>query len=254
MNGRLVRFFCAAVLWAGPVSAQVDTRWPQHSLDRPQPLVVDPGPGALPVPPPKDAVVLFDGGGLSKWAQADGKPAAWIVRDGYFEVRPGSGQLVSRDSFGDVQLHIEFMSPSPPRGTGQGRGNSGVFLMNKYEMQVLDSYQNTTYPDGQAGAMYGQFPPLVNASRPPGAWQSYDIIFHGPRFDSSGRLTRPATVTALHNGILVQDDVTLTGPVGHYVRPPYEAHPEKLPLGLQDHGNPVRFRNIWLRELPEERK
>lgn len=254
MNGRLVRFFCAAVLWAGPVSAQVDTRWPQHSLDRPQPLAVDPGPGALPVPPPKDAVVLFDGGGLSKWAQADGKPAAWIVRDGYFEVRPGSGQLVSRDSFGDVQLHIEFMSPSPPRGTGQGRGNSGVFLMNKYEMQVLDSYQNTTYPDGQAGAMYGQFPPLVNASRPPGAWQSYDIIFHGPRFDSSGRLTRPATVTALHNGILVQDDVTLTGPVGHYVRPPYEAHPEKLPLGLQDHGNPVRFRNIWLRELPEERK
>ena len=254
MNGRLVRFFCAAVLWAGPVSAQVDTRWPQHSLDRPQPLVVDPGPGALPVPPPKDAVVLFDGGDLSKWAQADGKPAAWIVRDGYFEVRPGSGQLVSRDSFGDVQLHIEFMSPSPPRGTGQGRGNSGVFLMNKYEMQVLDSYQNTTYPDGQAGAMYGQFPPLVNASRPPGAWQSYDIIFHGPRFDSSGRLTRPATVTALHNGILVQDDVTLTGPVGHYVRPPYEAHPEKLPLGLQDHGNPVRFRNIWLRELPEERK
>lgn len=254
MNGKFVRLVCATALVAVPVSAQVDTRWPQHSTDRPQPRVVDPGPGSLPAPPPKDAIVLFDGKDLSKWAQADGKPAAWIVRDGYFEVRPGSGTLVTRDSFGDVQLHIEFMSPSPPRGTGQGRGNSGVFLMNKYEMQVLDSYQNATYPDGQAGAMYGQFPPLVNASRPPGAWQSYDIIFHGPRFDSSGKLTRPATVTALHNGILVQDHVTLSGPVGHHVRPPYEAHPEKLPLGLQDHGNPVRFRNIWLRELTEQKK
>ena len=254
MNGRLVRLLCASALVAGPVSAQVDTRWPQHSMDRPKPPVVDPGPGSLPAPPPKDAIVLFDGKDLSKWAQADGKAAAWIVRDGYFEVRPGSGALVTRDSFGDVQLHIEWMTPSPARGTGQGRGNSGVFLMNKYEMQVLDSYENTTYADGQAGAMYGQYPPLVNASRPPGVWQSYDIIFHGPRFDSSGRLTRPATVTAFHNGILVQDNVTLTGPVGHYVRPPYEAHPEQLPLGLQDHGDLVRFRNIWLRELPSENK
>ena len=121
--------------------------------------------------------------------------------------------------------------------------------MNKYELQVLDSYANQTYADGQAGALYGQFPPLVNASRPPGAWQSYDIVFHGPRFDSSGRLLRPATMTVLHNGVLVQDDVTLTGPTGHYARPPYEAHPEKLPILLQDHSHPVRFRNIWLREL-----
>ena len=125
---------------------------------------------------------------------------------------------------------MEWTSPIPPKGTGQERGNSGVYLMNKYELQVLDSYQNETYPDGQAGAIYGQFPPLVNASRPPGAWQSYDIVFHGPRFDSSGGLLRPATMTVLHNGVLVQDHVTLTGPTGHYARPPYEAHPDKLPI------------------------
>ena len=144
--------------------------------------------------------------------------------------------------------HIEWMTP-PPKGTGQERGNSGVYLMSRYELQVLDSYQNETYPDGQAGAIYGQFPPLVNASRPPGEWQSYDIVFRGPRFDSSGALLRPATMTVRHNGVLVQDNVTLTGPVGHYQRPPYVAHPEKQPLLLQDHGNPVRFRYIWLREL-----
>ena len=249
MNGKFVRLFCAATLMAGSAGAQPSPDWPIHSRERPVPAVVDPGAGALPVPAPKDAIVLFDGSSLAQWEQADGKAAAWIVRDGYFEVRPGTGTLKTKESFGDVQLHVEWMSPAPPKGSDQDRGNSGVYLMSKYEVQVLDSYDNKTYADGQAGSLYGQYPPLVNASRPPGVWQTYDIMFHGPRFDSSGRLLRPATMTVLHNGVLVQDHVTLSGPTAHYARPPYEVHPDKLPINLQDHGHPVRFRNIWLREL-----
>lgn len=233
-----------------PAVAQPSTRWPIHAADRPQPQVVDAGVGALPVPPPRDAIVLFEGTDLSKWVHADGRAASWVVRDGYFEVRPGSGNLMTRDGFGDVQLHVEWAAPDPAKGTGQDRGNSGVFLMSRYEVQVLDSHGNTTYPDGQAGAVYGQFPPLVNASRAPGAWQSYDILFRGPRFDSSGALVRPATMTVLHNGVLVQDHVTLSGPTGHHSRPPYEAHADRMPIVLQDHAHPVRFRNIWLRVLP----
>jgi hypothetical protein len=230
--------------------AQQPGDWPIHSPDRPQPPKVDPGAGALPVPPPKDAVVLFDGTDLSKWVHTNGKAAGFVVRDGYFEVQRGLGNLQTRDGFGDVQLHVEWSTPDPPRGRGQDRGNSGVYLMSKYEVQVLDSYDNVTYADGMAGALYGQFPPLVNAARPPGAWQSYDIVFRGPRFDSSGRLLRPATITVIYNGVLVQDHVTLTGPTAHYARPPYEAHPERLPILIQDHAHPVRYRNIWLRELP----
>lgn len=240
------------MLDAGPHSsgAQNPQRWPVHSMDRPQPPVVDPGRGALPVPPPRDAIVLFDGRDLSKWKQADGSNAKWIVRDGYFEVSPGSGDLSTRDGFGDVQLHVEWASPSPPRGEGQNRGNSGVYLMDTYEVQVLDSYQNRTYPDGQAASLYGQFPPLVNASRPPGEWQSYDIVFRAPHFGPNGVVERPATITVLHNGVLVQEHVTLTGPTAHQARPPYAAHADRLPIKLQDHAHPVRFRNIWLRELP----
>lgn len=249
MRQMIVSLSCAAAV-AAVAGAQPSTQWPIHSTDRPQPAVVDPGAGALPLPPPRDATVLFGGTDLAKWVNSDGNPPGWIVRDGYFEVRPGAGNLMTRDSFGDVQLHVEWASPSPAKGDGQDRGNSGVYLMSRYEVQVLDSYANVTYPDGQAGAVYGQFPPLVNASRPPRAWQSYDIVFRGPRFDSSGRLLRPATMTVLHNGVLVQDHVTLSGPTGHHARPPYEAHPEKLPILLQDHAHPVRFRNIWLRELP----
>jgi hypothetical protein len=228
--------------------AQRNPAWPIHSLERPQPREVDPGPGSLPVPPPRDAVVLFDGRTLEKWTSASGE-ARWIVRDGYMEVAPGSGGIETRDAFGDVQLHIEWASPEVVSGDGQNRGNSGVFLMGRYEVQILDSYRNRTYPDGQAAAVFGQFPPLVNASRPPGAWQSYDIVFHAPRFARNGRVTRPATMTVFHNGVLVQDHVTLTGPSAFQRRPPYESHAAKLPLGLQDHSHAVRFRNIWLREL-----
>ncbi|MGI8498266.1 MAG: 3-keto-disaccharide hydrolase [Gemmatimonadaceae bacterium] len=224
--------------------------WPIHDLARPQPPRVDPGPAPSElVHPPSDAVILFDGGATSEWVDGDGAPTRWRVQDGYLEAVPGSGSIRSRHSFGDCQLHIEWMTPTPPHGSGQERGNSGVFLMGLYEVQVLDSYDNVTYPDGQAAAVYGQYPPLVNASRPPGQWQSYDIFFRGPRFDAKGGLLRPARVTVLHNGILVQDDVELTGPTGHHVRPPYAPHAERLPLSLQDHENPVRFRNIWMRDL-----
>jgi hypothetical protein len=227
-------------------------RWPPHDERRPAPKRVDPGmqsSGDRVGTAPADAVVLFDGRDASGWSDGEGRPAGWIVRDGYLEVRPGAGDIQTRRGFGDAQLHIEWMAPLPVRGTGQDRGNSGVFLMGRYEVQVLDSYDNATYPDGQAAASYGQYPPLVNASRPPGQWQTYDIVFHAPRFDANGRLTRAARLTVLHNGVLVQDDVELVGPTGHRSRPPYEAHADKLPIKLQDHGAPVRFRNIWIREL-----
>ena len=250
-----------ALLWVGAFAltsvpaicyAQVDTRWKIHDPDRPLPKVIDPGTPSTqdsPGKPPSDAVVLFDGKDLSKWAHKDGSAAKWKVENGYAEVVAKTGYIYSREAFGDCQLHVEFAEPVPPKGESQGRGNSGVFLMGLYEIQVLDSYENKTYADGQASAVYGQYPPLVNASRPPGQWQSYDIVFHGPRFDKEGKLTRAARVTVLHNGVLVQDDVEPTGPTEHGQRPPYKAGPEKLPLALQDHGDPVRYRNIWIREL-----
>jgi Domain of Unknown Function (DUF1080) len=231
---------------------KVDPKWQIHDMNRPNPPVIDPGtPSTEEAPgrPPSDGVVLFDGKDLSKWAHKDGSAAKWKVENGYFEVVPKTGQLYTRESFGDCQLHVEWAAPSPAHGESQDRGNSGVFLHDLYEIQVLDSYENKTYADGQASAVYGQFPPLVNASRPPGQWQMYDIVFHGPRFDSAGKLLRPARVTVFHNGVLVQDNDELTGPTAHKQRPPYKVTPEKLPLSLQDHGHPVRYRNIWIREL-----
>ena len=171
------------------------------------------------------------------------------MQNGVAEVVPGTGGIQTKQSFGDVQLHVEWAAPSEVEGEGQERGNSGVFLMGRYEVQVLDSYNNTTYADGQAAALYGQYPPLVNASRPPGEWQTYDIIFRRPHFDANGNMVKPARVTVFHNGVLVQDNVELTGATAHYDRPPYEAHPDALPIQLQDHSDLVRFRNIWLREL-----
>lgn len=227
------------------------SEWPQHSLTRPTPSVVLPGAMAS-TGAPSDAVVLFDGTSLDAWRTADTtllKPARWSIGNGALEVAPGTGGIMTRRRFGDVQLHVEWMTPTPAVGEGQERGNSGIFLMSRYEVQVLDSWHNPTYADGQAGSIYGQFPPRVNAVRPPGEWQNYDIIFHRPHFDTDGKLTVPARLTVFLNGVLIQEDQMLLGPTSNAVRTPYRAHADQLPILLQDHGVKVRFRNIWLREL-----
>ena len=226
--------------------------WRVHDANRPQPRVVTPGTFSTndcAGTPPSDAVILFDGSDLSNWVNKEGKEAEWKVEYGYMEVSPGKGDIKTKQEFGDCQLHVEWAAPAQVEGNGQGRGNSGVFLMKNYEVQVLDCYQNETYADGMTASLYGQYPPQVNACRPPGEWQSYDIIFRRPHFDEDGNVMKPATVTVIHNGVLVQDHVELTGPTGHKSRPPYRAHPAELPIMLQDHSNPVRFRNIWVREL-----
>jgi hypothetical protein len=207
-----------------------------------EPHVINPGP------PPADAIVLFDGTDLSAWKSKGKGEAAWEVKDGVATVN-GTGDIITKQPFGDCQLHIEWATPEEVKGEGQGRGNSGVIFQGRYELQILDSYQNKTYFNGQAGAVYSQYPPLVNVSRKPGEWQSYDVIFRAPRFDEKGKLSKAGTMTVLHNGVLVQDHVEIKGPTGQQPTH-YEAHPLKQPLDLQDHGgNPVRFRNIWIREL-----
>ena len=231
-------------------------QWAVHDEARPKPKVVTPGTESTQQQPgkaPSDAVVLFDGKDLSKWkASRGGGEPAWKVEDGVLVVA-GGGDIVTKEEFGDCQLHVEWASPTPAGGVGQGRGNSGVKIMGRYEVQIIDSYQAETYADGQAGALYGQYPPLVNASRPPGQWQAYDIIFHAPKFDADGKVTKPATATVLHNGVLVQDHAELKGTTAHKSPGVYKAHPPKLPLLLQDHRNPVRYRNIWVRPLSDER-
>ena len=221
-------------------------KWAPNDPARPVPRVVTPGVAGA---PPSDAIVLFNGGSLAKWESVKGGRAPWKIGHGYFEVVPKSGDIRTRRGFGDCQAHVEFCEPTKIEGVDQKRGNSGVWLMGHYEVQILDSYRNKTYADGQAGAVYAQYPPLVNASRAPGQWQSYDIVFHRPRFDRQGRVRTKARMTVFHNGALIQDNVSLSGPSAFHARPPYQRHPDKLPLQLQDHGNPVRFRNIWVREL-----
>ena len=240
---------------AGLVAAVTvpEIKWKTGDRSRPLPPKVTPGtPGTndRAGTAPSDAVVLFDGKDLSAWQHTTAKPARWTVGDGYFEVAAKTGDLVTKQAFGDAQLHIEWATPAITKGKDQEPGNSGVFLASQYEVQVLDSFENVTYPDGQASAIYCQYPPLVNASLPPGRWQTYDIVFHGPRFSEAGELLQAARVTVLHNGVLVQDNVTPTGPTAYMQRPPYQKHAEKMPLKLQDHGQPVRYRNIWIRELP----
>ena len=221
--------------------------WKVHDSRRPLPRAVDaPAASENPVPPPSDAVVLFDGRDLSGWENVEGRPAGWKVENGYMEVVPRSGSIRTKKSFGDCQLHLEWAAPTVIEGEGQGRGNSGVFMMGRYEIQVLDNYENPTYADGHAGGIYGEFPPLVNACRKPGEWQTYDIVWQGPRFEGE-RLARPACVTLLHNGVLVQDHQALIGPTSHRRVAPWVPHPAEGPLVLQDHKNPVRFRNIWYR-------
>lgn len=244
-----------AVAVAGIVSVEAlvqQKEWGVHDMNRPVPAVVkvpDAPADHPPAAPPSDAIVLFDGKDASQWVTEKGNnPIKWKVENGYMEVTKGGGTIQTTRGFGDAQLHIEWMAPSPARGEGQDRGNSGVFLMGMYEVQVLDSYESRTYADGQAAAIYGQHPPLVNATRPPGQWQTYDIIFHRPRFEGD-KVTQPARVTVIHNGVLVQDNAEFTGPTGHKSRPPYKPHADSLPIKLQDHSHPVRFRNIWIREL-----
>lgn len=210
------------------------------------PPVVAPGEGTG---PPADAIVLFDGQDLSSWVgQKDGAPG-WKVENGYVEVVKGTSGIATKERFGDCQLHIEWSAPSQVEGDGQGRGNSGVYLQERYEVQVLDAYENETYFHGTAGSVYKQYAPLVNAARKPGEWQTYDIVFRAPTFDASGTVTTPAYITVLWNGVLVQDHAEVKGATSHKGAPKYEAHAAELPLTLQDHGNPVRFRNIWIRKL-----
>jgi Domain of Unknown Function (DUF1080)/Domain of unknown function (DUF3471) len=241
------------MLFQTPCLGQPDPHWLEHDRARPQPAKVDPGTASTedqPGRPPADAVVLFDGKDLSQWVSLDGSPTKWIVKDGYMECVKGSGYIRTLQNFGDCQLHVEWATPVPAEGHGQGRGNSGLFFgMDRYEVQVLDSFDNVTYSDGSAGSIYGQYPPLVNVCRPPGHWQSYDVVYTAPRFDADGKVHSRARMTVFQNGVLIQHNVELTGPTSWLERAPFKAHPEKLPISLQDHGNPVRFRNVWLREL-----
>ncbi len=228
-----------------------------HDMKRPQPAIVTPGTFSTqeePGKPPSDAVVLFDGKDLSKWKGKDGA-AEWKVENGYMEIVPGTGQIATNDEFGDCQIHVEWMSPPPTDKTSQARGNSGVFLMGLYELQVLDNYQNETYPDGAAGSVYGQYPPLANPIRPPGEWNIYDAVFRAAKVDADGKVTEPAHLTLLFNGVVVQDSMDLIGPSMHGALTTYPAKmPPKGPVTIQDHHNAVRYRNIWIRPLGEKPK
>lgn len=206
-------------------------------------------PGKQDHQPPSDAIVLFNGKDLSEWTNMKGGPATWKLHDNSMIVTKGGGDIRTKKTFGDCQLHIEWKTPAIIESEGQGRGNSGVFLMGLYEVQVLDSYNNRTYSNGQAGSIYKQYIPLVNASRQPGEWQTYDIIFTAPRFNSDGSLRSPAYCTVLHNGVLIQNHVELKGATVYIGQPSYKKHGDKEPIVLQDHGNPVEYRNIWVREL-----
>ncbi|MEO0649418.1 MAG: DUF1080 domain-containing protein [Planctomycetota bacterium] len=222
--------------------------WKVHDRDRPVPPVVEPGAGAnLGATPPADATVLFDGRDTDAW-HAGGEAIGWQVEGGAMVVVGGSGSIESRASFGDLQLHLEWASPREVEGESQQRGNSGVFLMGRYEIQILDSFENRTYADGQAAALYGQYPPDANVCRAPGEWQSYDIVFRAPRFEGD-TLVAPARVTVHHNGVLVHDAREFVGATRHREVATYAPHPPTGPIALQDHGNPVRFRNIWVRSL-----
>jgi len=245
-----------------PTVQYVDTptgRYMVHDENRPAPPIIT--PGGRRSSPPSDAIVLFDGTeeSLKNWTDGkftDGKPnpVKWQLVDGCMESVKGGGFAQTTLEFGSCQLHVEFATPSNVQGSGQGRGNSGVFLQGQYEVQVLDSYENKTYPDGQCGALYGRAVPLVNVCRKPGEWQAYDIVYHRPFFDKNGKVTRKATFTIFQNGVVIQDHVTLEGGtdwINAHTVSEYKAHGDKGPIRLQDHGNPVRYRNIWIRELTD---
>lgn len=250
---RLSKFAMSACLLLGSVYsfAQKAPREGDPKLTEywdPQVRIVT--PGKTNAEPPSDAIVLFDGKDASKWkSQKDGGAVKWKLEDGALVVVGGTGGIETKDAFGDCQLHIEWRTPAKVVGESQGRGNSGLFLMGKYELQILDSYNNRTYSNGQAGSIYKQTPPLVNASRGPGEWQAYDIIFTAPQFSEDGTVKTPARITVFHNGVLVQNNTTIWGATQYIGTPNYEKHNAKEPLALQDHGNPMAFRNIWIRPL-----
>ena len=259
-TGRFVVWFVAAAtaIAAAPIvigqqlgyddtPLQPDGKWKIHDSKRPQPPVVTPGP-FVSAPAPADAIVLVGAGtDLSSWQHDNGSAPTWPMADGVLST--GKAMLRTKAEFTDIQLHVEFATPAQVIGSSQGRGNSGVFLAGVFEVQVLDSFENPTYADGQAAAMYGQFPPLVNASRRPGEWQSYDIAFTAPRFDQAGALASPAVVTVVHNGVLVHHARAFWGPTQHRRIDPYQPSNARGPIRLQDHGNPVRYRNVWVREI-----
>ena len=227
-------------------------KWRVHDDARPRPDVVTPGETAAHAP--SDAIVLFDGTNLDQWVmEKESAKADWIVKDGFMEVPPKDqtvgGYIRTKKEFSDVQLHIEWASPAEVKGDSQGRGNSGIFFLGEYEVQVLDSYKNKSYADGQASALYGWKPPLVNAARKSGEWQTYDIIFEAPKYDSEGNVLEKAYVTVIHNGVVTQNRQSFLGPTGHKRVATYKGGPSKGPIKLQNHGNPTRFRNIWIREL-----
>jgi hypothetical protein len=230
---------------------QPNGKWRVHDGTRPHPTIITPPPASnVPAAAPSDAIVLLGtGSDLGAWQMANGSAPTWMMKDGVLQT--GKGMLSTKQQFTDLQVHVEFATPSEVKGDSQGRGNSGVFLLGVFEIQVLDSYQNITYPDGQAAAMYGQYPPLVNAARAPGQWQTYDIAFTAPRFSPDGKLEKPAIVTVIHNGVVVHHATPFWGPTRHRSVLPYTPEMAKGPLALQDHGNPVRYRNIWVRELKE---
>jgi hypothetical protein len=228
-------------------------KWRVHDDARPRPPVVKPGARFSDMaPPPADAVVLFDGTDLSKWQVSNGDAAKWKIESGYMEVAPKSGSIRTKDLFADFQLHLEFATPAKVESNSQGRGNSGVLMNGIYEVQILESYENKSYADGQAGALYGQRPPRFNAARPPGEWQTYDIIFESPRWDAEGRVVKKAYVTVIHNGVVLHHRQEYLGNtphkrVGNYNKP----HAPEMFIQLQDHNNPTRFRNIWVRSIGE---
>jgi hypothetical protein len=260
MKTKLGAALAAALLAAGLGAAAQDKKkpgyqdtpqipgqkWKVHDSERPHPPVVT--PGAAYGQAPSDAVVLFDGKDLSKWQNDKGAEPAWKLENGYMECAPKAGTIKTRDKWGDFQLHIEWATPAEVKGDSQGRGNSGVFLHGRYEVQVLDSFENPTYPDGQASALYGQWPPLVNACRKPGEWQTYDIVFIAPRF-KEGQLESPGRVTVFHNGVLTHNAKELQGPSSHRAVAKESPYDGKGGISMQDHGNPTRFRNIWIRPL-----
>lgn len=228
------------------MNAQKQQHPESTELWEPVPPVVTPGEGPQ---PPSDAIILFDGKNLNQWENSKGEPAGWTLEDGAVTVKPGTGTIQTKRGFGDCQLHVEFREPTVITGESQARGNSGIFLQGLYEVQVLDCYNNKTYVNGQTGSLYKQHIPLVNACKKPGEWQTYDIIFTAPRFGESGRVITPGYVTILHNGVLIQNHVALWGTTEYIGLPKYKKHDLKLPIVLQDHGNLVSFRNIWIREL-----